>query len=113
MRQPLEDRDRRRLFLPAIAAIALAATGLALIGDPPAPQPARPHADSSAKPQPAQAPPLPAAARELPSEESRDTAAVGSRADVEAAKAAVRRFLTGYLPYSYGHANAARIDAAT
>ena len=57
--------------------------------------------------------PLPAAARELPSEESRDTGAVGSRSDVEAAKAAARRFLTGYLPYSYGQADARHIDATS
>jgi hypothetical protein len=112
LHRPLDDRDRLRLFLLAVAAIALGAAVLALIGDPSASQPARHQVDRSGEPDTTQRQPVPAAALELPSEEGRQTGAVGSHSDVEAAKAAARRFLSGYLRYSYGQAEARHIDAA-
>ena len=51
---------------------------------------------------------------EPPSEEGKPPAAMDvSRRQVAAAERAGRRFLAGYLPYSYGHQAAARIPAAS
>jgi hypothetical protein len=107
MHRPLGDDERARLFLVAVAAILLGAAALALIDEPrpaePAPELRRPVA---ARPTPEPAPSL-----AVPSEEGepQDTA---SRADVEAAKAAARRFLEGYLPFSYGQASARSLEGA-
>jgi hypothetical protein len=113
MHRPLADADRARLFLVAVAAIVLGAASLALIGDPPAREPAREPARLPAQPDPPELPTAPAAALELPSEEGPPTSAAASRSDVEAAKTAARRFLAGYLPYSYGQVRARQIEGAS
>ena len=111
-------RDRPRLFALAVAAIVLGAAGCWRCSTTrrrrrPAPR-ARPTARAGDRGPTAESWPLPAAARERPSEEGRDTAArADSRADVDAAKRAARRFLTGYLPYIYGRPTRDRIDATT
>jgi hypothetical protein len=113
MQRPLADSDRACLFLVAVAAIVLGAASLALIGDPPAPEPAGEPPRLPAEPDPAEPLPAPAAALERPSEEGPPTSSTASRSDVEAAKTAARRFLAGYLPYSYRRARASQIEAAS
>lgn len=100
-RAPLDDTSRRRLFLAAVVVIALVAA-LALLDHNPQP--------TSGTPQPAVAPALPAGGvvvRTTPRQRS------GSRSEVSGALRAARRFLAGYLPYSYGHGPAKTITAAT
>ena len=115
--RPLRDGDRPRLFAIAVALIAAAAA----VADParaaraPRRDRSRRHADPrrrAAAAAPAATPAVRAPA--APSEEGTRTAGrSASRADVAASKRAARRFLAGYLPYTYGRARAARIRAAT
>ena len=114
--RPLRDTDRRRLFVAAVAVIVLGAGALALL-DRPAPRSA-PQARSSS---PASAPAQPAggvpaedaASIDTPSEEGSPRPGLeGSRADVVATKRTARRFLAGYLAYTYGRQNAQRIASA-
>jgi hypothetical protein len=106
LNRPLADADRARLFLVAVAAIVLGAAALALIDDPA--EPAGDRLPRAVAIEPAD----PEAALALPSEEGNPPAAP-SRADVATAKAAARRFLAGYLPYSYGQASPRAIEAVS
>ena len=109
--RPLTDADRPRLFGLAVAVILLAAFALTVLRDEgQAPQATRPSATPA---QPASTEPA-AAAAEAPSEEGEPPEALAaSRADVAEAKRAARRFLAGYLPYSYGHRAPDDIRAVT
>jgi hypothetical protein len=114
LNRPLRDVDRTRLFALTVAVVLIGAAALAVLDGPK--QPAAPSAaqtDREPAPlrslpaEPAASPAVPAAA---PSEEGQPPAALeASRADVTAAKRAARRFLAGYLPYSYGRRGARRI----
>jgi hypothetical protein len=105
--RPLADAERARLFLVAVAAILLGAAALALTDDP---EPAR---EDRPRPAAARASDEPVAALEIPSEEGDPPAAAeASRSDVEAARAAARRFLAGYLPFTYGQAGPRAIEGA-
>jgi hypothetical protein len=92
LNRPLRDADRPRLFALAVGLILGAAALFALLddaGSAPAPRPAPTPTDRSFDPpEPEPAP--------------RDVAQV---------KRAARRFLAGYLPYSYGRGDAADIEA--
>jgi hypothetical protein len=116
--RPLSEGERRRLFALAAAAILVAAGALAVTDR------SRPRSQHATRSRAATAPAPPAALSPLratdavslqaPSEEGRPgTDLEGTRTDVDAAKRAARRFLTGYLPYSYGRRSARRIPAAT
>jgi hypothetical protein len=114
LNRPLVDADRPRLFAAAVAVILGGAAAFAVLSDRPSQRPA-PHraAPPSSLPAPAaQRPPvasLPAVAPapEVPSEEGRPSAAAtGLPADVRAARRAARRFLAGYLPFTYGRRSA-------
>jgi hypothetical protein len=104
LNRPLADADRARLFLVAVVAIVAGAAVLASIDDPAEPEPDRVPRAVAVEPA------APEAALALPSEEG-DPPAGASRADVASAKAAARRFLDGYLPYSYGQASPRAIQA--
>jgi hypothetical protein len=118
LNRPLTDADRPRLFGLAVTVILLVALAFAVLAAsddaPPATRPATqsPSPSRSAAPlEPAPAPPAPA---EVPSEEGEPSDALAaSRADVTDAKRAARRFLAGYLPYSYGRRSARDIAGAT
>jgi hypothetical protein len=117
LNRPLHDGDRPRLFAIAVAVIAGAAAILALLDDPdPAPQAPRSEALSPAQ-EPAAGPARSAtlgATTAAPSEEGKPTAgAEPSRADIGQAKRAARRFLAGYLPYTYGRGSARRIASVS
>jgi hypothetical protein len=116
MHRPLRDSDRPRLFAFAVVLLVAGAAAFALV-DRPAPQPA-PMPASGQVPEPAPAAvqlpeaPGPAIDPEAPSEEGKPPAAMQvTREQVAAAKRAGRRFLRGYLPYSYGRQDADRIPA--
>jgi hypothetical protein len=114
LNRPLRDGDRVRLFAIAAAAIAAGAAMLTLFDDA---GPSR-LAERTARPQPAfrsigaaGSRTYPVALPDLaPSEEGLPTAAAKvSRAAVAAAKHAARRFLTGYLAFTYDHGPAGAI----
>ena len=116
MNRPLRDTDRPRLFALAVVLLLAGAAAFALI-DRPTPQPA-PAPASGQVPEPAPAAvqlpeaPGPAIDAEAPSEEGKPPVAMDvPRRVVTAAERAGRRFLTGYLPYSYGRQDAERIPA--
>jgi hypothetical protein len=116
---PLRDADRPRMFAVAVALIVGATAILALLDDAGS-SPARRPPDASTSPAPDRSlePPPPATAatatEEPPSEEGKPPAALeASRRDVEQAKRAARRFLVGYLPYSYGGGQAHEIENAS
>jgi hypothetical protein len=115
MNRPLRDRDRTRLFALAVTVIGAAAAAFALLDHPtPAPAPAARPARASAPAHtlaPTPAATATPAAPQRPSEEGHATAV--SRPHVRAAKRAARRFLAGYLPYSYGQRRARAIPAAS
>ena len=103
-----------RLFAIAVALIAGTAALLTQLerGDPA--QRTEPNPSPTATP--------PALATQLgptrvrapgPSEEGTRTLVPASRADVAASRRAARRFLAGYLPYTYGRAHASTIRSAT
>jgi hypothetical protein len=97
--RPLSDADRPRLFAIAVAVIAAGAAVFWLL-------------DRGAPARPRAATPPPAAAFDAPVATSTATPAAASSTDVAHAKRAARRFLAGYLPYSYGRGDAGRIAAA-
>ena len=101
LNRPLGDDDRPRLFAIAVAVIVACAALFALWDDP-----APPRARTS-----------PPAAADLPPEPvAGPTSAadpVASPAEVARAKRAARRFLAGYLPYSYGQGPASAITGAS
>lgn len=113
--RPLDEAERRRMF--AFAALALVALAVLLI--------ARQQEEPVARRAAAPAPPPPEAqppARAVPaqgSEESgeepdpqNDDRYAPAPVDVADAKRAARRFLAGYLPYTYGRADAGMIRSA-
>jgi hypothetical protein len=110
--RPLRDGDRPRLFAIAVALIAGAAAMLTQLERPggpavvPKPRPAPPASVPAATAAPTLAPSEPAA-------EGARTTARPAHVDVTASKRAARRFLAGYLPYSYGRRGTRRIDAAS
>jgi hypothetical protein len=116
LNRPLRDGERGRLFVVALTVILAGAGSFALLDRPAArPQSAAPR--SSPAPRPAS----PIALRsgnevslDAPSEEGSPRKELeGSRADVASAKRAARRFLAGYLAYSYGRQRARRISSAS
>ena len=114
MHRPLADADRARLFLVAVAAIVLGAAVLALLDEPPAHEPSQAHRPRPVAPAGVDSPAATELALEVPREEGDPPAAAeASRPDVQAAKAAARRFLAGYLPFSYSQAGARSIDAVS
>ena len=114
--RPLHDADRPRLFAIAVALIAGAGTLLTQLerpGSPPRPTQPR-DTPAAASPAPAPPPrPEPTAAPAEPSQEGTRTPVAVSPVDVAASKRAARRFLAGYLPYTYGHGRTQRIESAT
>jgi hypothetical protein len=114
--RPLDDGDRLRLFAIAVALIAGATALLTQLERPHAtPRSERPPNPSptTAPPAPAgQLGPRPAVAREQ-NEEGTRTPVLVSRADVAVSRRAARRFLAGYLPYTYGRTRARAIRSAT
>jgi hypothetical protein len=116
LNRPLIDADRPRLFAIAAALIVAAALVLTALDDAgPAPERDQRAAPAAA---PLDAPtdvagassPSPAPKAAPPSEEGTPApGAVASRADVAHAKRAARRFLAGYLPYTYGQRAAREI----
>jgi hypothetical protein len=113
LNRPLTDGDRKRLFVLAVAAILAAAGALALLDDQPT-SPSQRSPATPARPSPEPGTPLTVTPTTVPSEEGQPSAAVRApRADVEGVKRAARRFLAGYLPYTYGRQSARRIRAAT
>jgi hypothetical protein len=116
MDRPLRDTDRPRLFALAVVFLLAGAAVLALL-DRPAPQPAPPPRVSDPAPAaslPAESAPAAPADPQAPSEEGKPPAAIDvSRQQVTAAERAGRRFLTGYLPYSYGRRAPHRIPATS
>jgi hypothetical protein len=117
LNRPLPDAERRRLFVAAMAVILAGAGALALLAGP-APRPQRAtHTPSRV---PAAAPPvvvLPTQdtpSPQTPNEEGTPRNELeGSAADIASAKRAAKRFLAGYLPYTYGQRRAGRIVAAS
>jgi hypothetical protein len=112
--RPLRESDRPRLFAIAVVVIVAAAGVLALVHAP-APAPHRARTVIATPTTQALAPTsTPSLTPSAAGEEARPQASsAGSRADVAAAKRAARRFLAGYLPYSYGRGRADGIAAAT
>jgi len=118
LNRPLSDRERRRLFVLAVSVILLAAGAFALLGRSGAPAQ---HATRTPARTPAPGPTAPVvspatdeALLQAPSEEGQLRKDLqGSRADVAAAKRSARRFLSGYLPYSYGQRGASGIPSAS
>ncbi len=115
LNRPLRDGDRPRLFSIAVAVIAGTAAVLALLDDgeissQPPPRAAPPASVPPAPAGPPKASLAPAAARQAPSEEGNPPAgSQPSKASIAQSKEAARRFLTGYLPYTYGRGSASRI----
>jgi hypothetical protein len=118
--RPLEDPERRRMFV--LAAIALVALAVLLIARQQAGPETRPAA-APASPPPEAQPRTRAAPQEVaqPDKRSADDERQGSEreerydptpADVTAAKRGARRFLTDYLPYTYGRGEAEEIRSA-
>jgi len=117
LNRPLNDADRPRLFAIAAALIVAAAVALTALDDagparqrdqPTAPAPAPLDATTDVA---AASSPSPAPRAAPPSEEGTPApGAAASRADVAQAKRAARRFLAGYLPYTYGQRAAHQIE---
>ena len=112
--RPLRDSDRPRLFAIAVALIAAAAAVLTQLERPgPSPRTQPPDGRPAAG---APAPVLTPAASAPPAEPSKEgtrTPIASSHADVAASNHAARRFLAGYLPYTYGNGRARRIRPTT
>jgi hypothetical protein len=100
LNRPLRDADRPRLFAIAVVLILGAAGMLSLLDD----AGSAPVERSSAPPSPDPPPPT--------EEGSPPAAPEPSRRDVERAKRAARRFLAGYLRYSYGRGEVREIESA-
>jgi hypothetical protein len=115
LNRPLSDGDRPRLFATAVALVLAAAAVLALLDDGGSSSSSRSPDAAVSDRLPDSAPPgvEPVAAAEPPSEEGRPPAgAEATPGDVTEAKRAARRFLAGYLPYSYGQGQARAIENA-
>jgi hypothetical protein len=118
LHRPLRDGDRPRLFAIAVAVIAAGVAALSVLDDAGPSQP-RDHTPRPAPVATAVSVPGPSANASgapavAPSEEGQPTAAAkASPAAVAAAKRSARRFLAGYLAYTYrqGRAHAIRAIA--
>jgi hypothetical protein len=111
LNRPLADTERRGLFVLAVIAIMAGAGAFTLLDEPgPGERDAAVRAaGGSDRPAPAAPEQV---ALEAPSEEGElPEASEPSDAEVRAAKRAARRFLAGYLPYTYGHGDANRLLA--
>jgi hypothetical protein len=93
LNRPLRDSDRPRLFAMAVAVIVAVAAAFALLDDAGPTRAAAPPERRAAAPEPPAFLPEPPAERPTPP---------ATRADIVHIKRAVRRFLGGYLPYTYG-----------
>jgi hypothetical protein len=114
--RPLQDGDRRWLFAVAVAVIAATAGILTLLDDVgPAPRPKRETRQLTTDVAPI-SPAIEVVAASTPvapSEESDLPPGLrASRADIARCKRAARRFLAGYLAYTYGRLPASGIRAA-
>jgi len=110
--RPLGDAERRRLG--ALAALGLVALAALLIAQQRTQPEARPVGAAPAPPPPESQPPARVAQpaerpREREQDPEREERYEPTPADVAGAKRAARRFLTGYLPYTYGRGDAQRI----
>src|SRR4051794_17510871 len=115
LNRPLRDGDRRRLFAVAVAVIA-AATGLLAVLDDAGPvRNAKPAAARTAAPTETTATAIVASSTPVaPSEESDLPPGLRpSAGDISRSKRAARRFLAGYLPFTYGRGSADRIRSAS
>lgn len=120
LNRPLRDGERPRLFALAVVVIVGAGAAFALLGDGDTSTERSRAASASSALSPASpaAPPelaaRPTASINAPSEEGKPEPALeASPSDVAQAKRAARRFLAGYLPYSYGTARASEIRAVS
>jgi hypothetical protein len=115
LNRPLSASDRPRLFAIAVVLILAAAGLLAVLHDT-APSPPRAVASHPPVPPPtvaAEPAVLPSSTPTVPSEEGTAAPdALASPAEVRGAKRVARRFLAGYLPYSYGRGSARQITGA-
>ncbi len=118
LNRPVRDGDRGRLFVLAAFVVVAAAAAFALLDRPAPPreadraagQPSPPATPAAATAEPVE----PVADGDAPSEQSRPSPeSHGTREDVEAAKRAARRFLPGYLAYTYGRGRAADLEGAS
>lgn len=109
--RPLEDPERRRLA--TLAALGLVALATLLITQQRTQPEGRPAASPAPPPLESQPPARVAQSAERPREREQDPEREEryepTPADVAGAKRAARRFLTGYLPYTYGRGDAQRI----
>ncbi|MDA0164287.1 hypothetical protein OM076_28715 [Solirubrobacter ginsenosidimutans] len=113
--RPLQDGDRPRLFAIAVALIAASAGLFSLLDDA---GPARALRREAPVSRPATAGSaaaiVPASTPVAPSEESDPPAGLRpAPADVTRSKRAARRFLAGYLRFSYGHGEAGQVRSAS
>lgn len=115
LNRPLADGERRRLFVVAVVVLLAAAGALTALDRPgrePVSAPARrDSASRELEAEPARPAPT---SLEVPSEEGRlDPAQAASTSEVAAARRAARRFLRGYLPYTYGRGSPSSIAPAS
>lgn len=100
---------RRRVAAGAVAVILIVGAILIALSPPstPSPRVVAPHPSALPKP-------IPAPTIAAPPVASPPTVAVHvSQRDLRATRNAARRFLAGYLPFTYGHGSAQHILAAT
>ena len=113
LNRPLRDNDRTRLFVAAVATI-LAGAGVLTLLDAPRGRPPRHSPPPAARTSPSPGAAVTVAPVETPSAPRSPAAGTPAARDgVEAAKRTARRFLTDYLPYTYGRRPARSIRAAT
>ncbi len=108
-RRPLADDERRRLFIFAAAGL-VALAGVLVVQQATAPERAARPAPAPLAPLARPSPPAGGGdpGRSGPSDEG-SARYVPTQAEVAGVKRAARRFLTGYLPYTYGRSRATRI----
>ena len=113
LNRPLRDGDRTRLFVAAVATI-LAGTGVLTFLDAARERPPRHSPPPAARTTPSPGAAVTVAPVETPNAPRSPAAGTpASRDVVETAKRTARRFLTDYLPYTYGRRPARSIRAAT
>ncbi len=116
--QPVRELPTRLVFIACVLVIAIAAAGLGRVGDsePPSQTRSAPRAhDPGAEDHEVGNPPSSDwdyGYSELPSEEGPNAAPV-TREDGAQVRRATRRFMHGYLAFTYGHAQASEINGAT
>ena len=113
--RPLHEGDRPRLFAIAVALIAAAAGLFSLLDDAGPARAIKRHAHQTpATVSGTTEAIVPASTPVVPSEESDPPPGLRpTSADVARSKRAARRFLAGYLAFTYGTGQAARIRSAT